>query len=56
MVAELAALGKSADDIEKINSASVYLSNVTGKDIASLMTTLLSTFKGTTTQLGKIQP
>jgi phage-related protein len=54
MVAELAALGKSADEIEKISSASVYLSNVTGKELTSSMTTLLNTYNGTTTQLKKL--
>jgi hypothetical protein len=41
MVSELAALGKSSDEIERISSAAVYLSNVTGKDLNSSMTTLL---------------
>ncbi len=54
VVAELAALGKSADEIEKITSASVYLSNVTGKDLTSSMTTLLNTYNGTTTQIKKL--
>lgn len=54
MIAELAALGKSSDDIDKITSASVYLSNVTGKDLNSSMTTLLNTYNGATTQLKKL--
>ena len=54
MVAELAALGKSADEIESISSAAVYLSNVTGKDLNSSMTTLLNTYNGTTTQLERM--
>ena len=54
MVSELAALGKSSDEIEKISSAAVYLSNVTGKDLNSSMTTLLGTYNGTTTQLRKL--
>ena len=54
MVAELAALGKSSDEIERISSAAVYLSNVTGKDLNSSMTTLLNTYNGTTTQLRKL--
>ena len=54
MVSELAALGKNADDIDRISSAAVYLSNVTGKDLNSSMTTLLGTFNGTTTQLRKL--
>lgn len=54
MVSELAALGKNADEIDKISSAAVYLSNVTGKDLNSSMTMLLSTYNGTTTQLKKL--
>ena len=54
MVAELAALGKSSDDINKISTAAVSLSNVTGKDLKSSMTTLLNTYTGTTTQLEKL--
>ena len=54
MAAELAALGKGADEINQISSAAVALSNVTGKDLNSSMTTLLNTYRGTTTQLNKI--
>lgn len=54
VVAELAALGKSADEIDAITTASVNLSNVTGKDLTSSMTTLLNTYNGTTTQLKKL--
>jgi len=54
MVAELAALGKSADDINRISDASVYLSNVTGRDLTSSMTTLLNTYNGNVTQLRKL--
>ncbi|NCB36452.1 MAG: hypothetical protein EOM58_10470, partial [Clostridia bacterium] len=54
MVAQLAALGKSADEIEGISEAAVYLSNVTGKDLNSSMTTLLNTYSGTTTQLKRL--
>lgn len=54
MVAELAALGKNADEIEAISSAAVYLSNVTGRDLNSSMTTLLNTYNGTTTQLERL--
>jgi hypothetical protein len=54
MVAELAALGKSTGEIESISSAAVYLSNVTGKDLNSSMTTLLNTYTGTTTQLKRL--
>ena len=54
MVSELAALGKNSEEIDRISSAAVYLSNVTGKDLNSSMTTLLNTYSGTTTQLKKM--
>lgn len=54
MVSELAALGKSADEIDSISHAAVYLSNVTGKDLNSSMTTLLNTYNGTTKSLNKL--
>lgn len=54
MVAELSALGKSADEIDSISTAAVALSNVTGKDLNTSMTTLLGTFNGTTSSLKKM--
>ena len=54
MASELAGLGKSSDEINKISEAAVHLSNVTGKDLNSSMTTLLNTYRGTTTQLNKL--
>ena len=54
MAAELAALGKSSDDINRISEAAVALSNVTGKDLSSSMTTLLNTYSGNTSQLKKL--
>ena len=54
MVSELAALGKGADEINAISDATVYLSNVTGKDLTSSMTTLLNTYNGNVTQLKKL--
>ena len=54
MVAELAALGKSSDDINRISEAAVILSNITGRDLKSSMTTLLSSMNGTTTQLKRL--
>lgn len=54
MVAELAALGKSSDEINNISTAAVSLSNVTGKDLKSSMTTLLNTYNGVTTQLERL--
>ncbi len=54
MVSELAALSKSSDEIDKISKTAVYLSNVTGKDLNSSMTTLLNTYNMTTTQLKRL--
>ena len=54
MASELAALGKSSDEINKISEAAVHLSNVTGKDLNSSMTTLLNTYNGNTKQLQKL--
>ena len=54
MVAELAALGKSSDEINRISEAAVILSNITGRDLKSSMTTLLSSMNGTTTQLKRL--
>lgn len=54
MVSELAALGKTPEEINRISDAAVALSNVTGKDLNSSMTTLLNTYRGTTTQLNKL--
>lgn len=54
MVAELAALGKSADEINRISEAAVILSNITGRDLKSSMTTLLASMSGTTTQLRRL--
>lgn len=54
MVAELAALGKSADEINRISEAAVILSNITGRNLKSSMTTLLSSMNGTTTQLKRL--
>ena len=54
MVAELAALGKSSDEINRISEAAVILSNITGRDLKSSMTTLLSSMNGTTTQLRRL--
>ena len=45
MVSELAALGKSSDDIERISKAAVYLSNVTGCDL-DLICAILNRISG----------
>ena len=54
MVSQLAALGHSADEIDKISSASVYLSNVTGKSLNESMNMLLGTYQGSTDELKKL--
>jgi hypothetical protein len=54
MVAQLAALGKSADEIESISEAAVYLSNVTGKDLNASMMNLLDSYTGATGELRKL--
>lgn len=54
MVSELAGLGYSSKEIEKISEAAVHLSNVTGKDLNSSMQTLMNTYNGTTTQLKRL--
>jgi hypothetical protein len=56
LVAELAALGKSDADIERITEASVALSNVTGKDLQSAFTMINATFDGTAGKLDKLIP
>ncbi len=56
MVSELAGLGKGADEINAISEAAVTLSNVTGKDLNSSMTILLSSCAGTTKELKKLIP
>ena len=54
MVAQLAALGKTPDEINRISDAAVALSNVTGKDLSSSVTTLMNTMNGSTTQLKRM--
>ena len=54
MAAELAALGKTPEEINKISNAAVALSNVTGKDLSSSVTTLMNTLNGSTTQLKRM--
>ncbi len=54
MVAQLAALGKSADEIESISEAAVHLSNVTGKDLNASMMNLLDSYTGATGELRKL--
>lgn len=54
MVTQLAALGKSVDEIEAITTASVHLSNVTGKDLNTSMSSLLATYDGATSRLRRL--
>ena len=54
MASELAGLGKSADDVNAISEAAVYLSNVTGKDLNSSMQMLLKTYNGSTKALNQL--
>jgi len=56
LVAELASLGKSDKDIDRIMNAAVNLSNVTGKDLNSSFQTIMGTFDGTTGKLNKLVP
>jgi len=56
MVAQLAALGKSDKDIERISEAAVKLSNVTGVGLNEAMKQVNATFSGTAGQLSKLIP
>ena len=54
IVSQLAALGKSSDEIDKISTASVYLSNVTGKALKEAMNQLLGTYNGSVEEIKKL--
>jgi hypothetical protein len=56
LVAELATLGKSDADIERITEASVALSNVTEKSLNEAFTQINATFTGTSGKLSKLVP
>jgi len=56
LVAELAALGKSDEEIDKITRAAVNLSNVTGQDLNSAFTLINGTYSGTAGKLEKLIP
>lgn len=56
LASELAALGKSDEEIEAITKASVNLSNVTGKDLNSAFTLVNATYSGTAGKLDKLLP
>lgn len=53
MVSQLAGLGKTSEEIDKISEASVYLSNVTGKSLDTSMEALLDTMQGSAGELAK---
>ncbi|MGD9938611.1 MAG: phage tail tape measure protein [Clostridia bacterium] len=56
LVSQLAALGKSDADIERISEAAVNLSNVTGQGLNEAMKQVNATFSGSTDELGKLVP
>ena len=56
LVAELATLGKSDAEIDKITRAAVNLSNVTGQDLNSAFTLINGTYAGTAGKLEKLIP
>jgi len=56
LVAELAALGKSDAEIDKITRAAVNLSNVTGQDLNSAFTLINGTYAGTAGRLDRLIP
>lgn len=53
MVSQLASLGKSSDEIDKISRAAVAFSNVLGKDLNSSMELMLDTLTGNIGELEK---
>jgi hypothetical protein len=56
LVAELAALGKSDAEIDRITRAAVNLSNVTGQDLNTAFTLINGTYAGTAGKLEKLIP
>lgn len=56
LVTELATLGKSDAEIDKITRAAVNLSNVTGQDLNSAFTLINGTYAGTAGKLEKLIP
>ena len=53
MVSQLAGLGKTSEEIDKISEASIHLSNVTGKSLDTSMEALLDTMQGSAGELAK---
>jgi len=56
LVAEMASLGKSESDIEKITDATIALSNVTGMSLDAAYKAINGTYAGTTKELKKLVP
>jgi hypothetical protein len=56
LVAEMASLGKSESDIEKITDATIALSNVTGMSLDAAYKAINGSFAGTTKELKKLVP
>jgi hypothetical protein len=56
LVAELATLGKSDAEIDRITRAAVNLSNVTGQDLNTAFTLINGTYSGTAGKLEKLIP
>lgn len=56
LVAEVASLGKSDTDIQRLVTAATNLSNVTGKDLNSSFQLLNATYTGTAGKLDKLIP
>lgn len=53
MASQLAGLGKTSEEIDKISEASIHLSNVTGKSLETSMEALLDTMQGSAGELAK---
>lgn len=56
MVSQIAALGKSPEEVNRLSDAAVYLSNITKKDLQTSLNTLLGTYNGTTKEIAKLIP
>lgn len=54
MASELAGLGYSADQVNKISEAAVHLSNITGQDLSTSMKTLQNSLNGNVKALNKL--
>jgi hypothetical protein len=56
LVGEIATLGRSDADVEKLTNAAIVLSNATGKDLSSAFQVLNATYDGSVGKLGKLIP